>query len=76
MNIAAILLIFFGFALLVMGWTGSYANVWQYVSGGTFPQSQPSNGTQSTPMPVNPGASGTPQPPTQYNLNLGNHLNG
>ncbi len=33
MNIGAILLIVIGIALIVMGWQGSYAVVWNFLTG-------------------------------------------
>ncbi len=33
MNVGAILLIVLGIALIVMGWQGSYANVWTFLTG-------------------------------------------
>ena len=74
MDWMAFVLIAVGIALVVMGWTGSYANVWQFMSGTQ----------QSPPGNTSPPAPGQQQGPPQfglqqqqqgnYNLSLGNHL--
>ena len=74
MNVGAILLVVGGGALLVMGFTGSYANVYQYVTGQPFPGGTAAN--QQTPPQVPAGQQALPPTggKTQYNIGIQNHV--
>jgi hypothetical protein len=51
MDIWAILLLVFGIALIVIGWNGTYANVWYYLSNQGSPPGQ-----QGQMPPMSPGS--------------------
>lgn len=84
MNWIALLLIALGFGLILIGWNGSYANVWYYLTGSQMsqqggnpepPQNRGPGGTQNTPPQVPPG--GQHQGSSGgYSFDLGNHFNG
>jgi hypothetical protein len=71
-NIGALLLVVGGGALVIMGFTGSYQTVYQYVTGQPFP----GGAGQQAPPQVPQGQQALPPGggKTQYNIGIQNHV--